>query len=258
MSSILEVIHKHADESVIFHALYGYYFLGIPKIQLSKIYHKSPSTITNWIQKFEEDGHVSRKQNEEILRKFSPEMRQWLVDLYKKQPLLYLDESRDLFEKKFEISISISSIWSILHNAGFTHKTIERHAIQISYSNIERFLLELSALPWNYSHLLFLDEVSFDNRCMLRNRGYAIRGEKLIHRGEFVRKPRESLLCFLSETGMVESYWTEGTFTRQNFFKYVRDMATSGKIQQYPGRLSIWVMDGARIHCDASIIYYLR
>lgn len=107
--------------------------------------------------------------------------------------------------------------------------------------------------------MVFIDEVSFDSRDMLRNHGYGVKGKKIIYRGEFNRRPRESYLCFLGQTGMLESYRTEGTFTRQKFFECIRKFALrSGKAETYPGRHSIWIMDGARIHCDKNIIMYLR
>lgn len=58
---------------------------------------------------------------------------------------------------------------------------------------------------------------------------------------------------------MLQSYRTEGTFTRQKFFDCIQKFAIqSGKVETYPGRHSIWIMDGARIHCDKNIIMYLR
>lgn len=94
---------------------------------------------------------------------------------------------------------------------------------------------------------------------MLRNYGYGVKGQKIIYRGEFNRRPRESYLCFLGQTGVLESYRTEGTFTRKKFFECIRKFAIqSGMAETYPGRHSIWVMDGARIHCDRNIILYLR
>ena len=51
---------------------------------------------------------------------------------------------------------------------------------------------------------------------------------------------------------------TEGTFNRLKFFNYLKELIESGAIQKYPGRNSIWIMDGARIHCHENIVYYLR
>lgn len=106
---------------------------------------------------------------------------------------------------------------------------------------------------------MFLDEVSFDNRSMLRSKGYGVRGKRLVFRGEFVRKPRISLLCFIGQHGMIDCYSTSGTFTRSIFFECCKRLALeTNQINRYPGSHSIWIMDGAKIHCCENIINYLR
>jgi hypothetical protein len=50
-----------------------------------------------------------------------------------------------------------------------------------------------------------------------------------------------------------------GTFNRTNFFACCRDFATKdGRVHQYPGPYSVWIMDGASTHCDPNIVNYLR
>lgn len=84
-------------------------------------------------------------------------------------------------------------------------------------------------------------------------------GQKILYRGEFCRKPRVSFLCFLGIGGMLESFWTEGTFNRKKFFQCCRNFALKNReVQKYPGFHSVWILDGARIHCDVNIIRYLR
>lgn len=97
-----------------------------------------------------------------------------------------------------------------------------------------------------------------DNRGLLRRKGYGIIGKKLYYRGEYVRRPRLSFLCFLGQTGMLETYKTEGTFTRLKFFECCKEFALGGSCQTYPGKCSVWILDGAKIHCHPSIIRYLR
>lgn len=259
MNPIFEAASKkHASTSVVYHCLYGYFYLGLNKHKLSLIYNKHHSTIANWISRYVENGFYGRKKTSVVYKKFGKEMRDWIIRLYQKNPVLYLDEAKQLFQQKFGISISISSVCCILHAEGLTYKTLQRRAIQIRQSEIFHFHEEISCFPWDLSCLIFLDEVSFDNLGMLRNKGYAVRGEKIFLPGEFVRRPRISLLCFLAQSGMIESFQTEGTFTCQKFFDCCRQLALSGKCQRYPGRNSVWILDGAKIHCDANIISYLR
>lgn len=77
-------------------------------------------------------------------------------------------------------------------------------------------------------------------------------------RGEFTRSPRVSLLCFLDQDGLVDSFMTQGTFDRGTFLQCCRTFALSGQVQQYPGKRSVWILDGARIHCHPNFTYYLR
>ncbi|KAH9095591.1 hypothetical protein Ae201684P_015392 [Aphanomyces euteiches] len=83
-----------------------------------------------------------------------------------------------------------------------------------------------------------------------------MRGEKLCFRGEFDRKPRVSLLCFIDVKGVTQVFDTLGTFDRHAFVQCCAIHAKS--CSQYPGRSSVWVLDGASIHCHPDIVFYLR
>ena len=84
-------------------------------------------------------------------------------------------------------------------------------------------------------------------------------GQNLQYRGEFTRKGRISLLCFMGQYGLMESYFTDETHHRTTFVDKCRKFALeSGKVSEYPGIGSIWIMDGASIHCHPDILYYFR
>lgn len=113
----------------------------------------------------------------------------------------------------------------ILHDAGLTWKVLERRALQINQDDILRFCKELMSFPWLIQNLVFLDEVSFDNRDMLRKKGFGFKGQKLFYRGEFCRKPRVSLLCFIGVNGLLDTFSTEGTFDRLKFVECCKEFA---------------------------------
>lgn len=258
MSLILHKTSKiHASSDVVYYCLYGYFFLGERKSKLAKTFNKNKSTISRWIKQYLDNGFYSRSETQK-LAKFNEGHRNWLLNLYNKNPTIYLNEAKIYFIRKFKMPISASSICRILHHAGYSWKTLERRAIQVREDDITRFFFEMSSIQWDLSALVFLDEVSFDNKGMLRNKGYGVKGERLVHVGEFVRKPRISLLCFLGQAGLQAAYQTEGTFTRKIFFDYLRDFALSTKVRTYPGQHSVFILDGARIHCDPNITAYLR
>lgn len=259
MANILQkVTAQHSSDDVKYHALYGYYFLGFNKAKLAQIYHKDFKTIANWISKYESTGEVSRNISSRLPTKFDAEKQEWLLDLYRKNRILFLEEAKLEFERKFHMTISASYICRILHKNNFSWKTLEIRAIQIKDKEIEKFFYELKAVEWHFSNLLFLDEVSIDNRGLVRSKGYGIVGKRILFRGEFVRKPRMSMLAFLGQKGIVEVYQTEGTFTRLKFFEYCKDFALGGLCQMYPGKHCVWILDGAKIHIHPAIIRYLR
>lgn len=215
MSNIIQNVKKQASKNTIYHVLYGYFFRGISIKDLCRIYNKGRTTIARWIKTYEETGDVARKKSLlAVYRKFDTNQRNWLVNLYKEKPTLHQNEAAYLFFERFESQISTSSISTILSDHGLTWKVLERRAIQIQIDDILRFANELSSIPWTLENLVFLDEVGFDNKDMMRKRGYALKGQTLIYRSEFVRKPRISLLCFVGVNGMLNCYQTEGTFTR--------------------------------------------
>jgi transposase len=258
---ILSVITSNqASECTKYHCLFGYYFLYLSVSELKEIYHKSSRTIYYWISRWEDYQSVSRLHLGINARKYDEEKRSYILQLFESYPCYFLDEVQSKFIKKFKMNISISTIWRIMHDGGLTRQVMERRAIQISVNDIVRFSSELLQLPhgWSYQSLIFLDEVGFDNRDMLRKRGYGIKGKRIVFRGEFTRKPRCSLLCYLGINGIIEVFCTEGTFDRFKFINYCRNFALSGQVEKYPGKNSVWILDGASIHCDPFITHYLR
>jgi transposase len=258
---LARITDQQATENTKLHLLYGFFFLGIPVKVLSKIYCKSVRTVQYWINRWANFASVARLNEGVNSRKYNDEKQAFIIDCYRKQPCLFLGEAKELFDKEFHVNISRSTIWRIIHNAGLTRQVIERRAIEICVEDITRFFKDLESLPfrWTYENLIFLDEVGFDNRDMFRKRGYGLRGNRIVYRGEFTRKERCSLLCFLGVNGMQEVYSTEGTFDRFKFIGCCRKFALqTGKVEQYPGRNSVWILDGASIHIDPYITYYLR
>uniref|UniRef100_A0A336KGK9 CSON009017 protein n=1 Tax=Culicoides sonorensis TaxID=179676 RepID=A0A336KGK9_CULSO len=253
-----EVERKQASANTIYYCLNQYYRLGKSVTQLSKDFCKNKSTISRWIQNYENSGFISRKERAKVYISFNEEKISWIIGLFMKNPTLFLSEAKIQFESEFNEKISIASINRILHVKGFSYKALERRAIQISETQILRFVKEIHSFSWDLSSLLFLDEVSVDNRSIWRKKGYGVVGQKLVYRGEFNRTVRTSLLCFMGQNGIVDYFTTQGTYTRKTFFECCRDFALSGNVVKYPGRHSVWVLDGAKIHCDPHIITYLR
>ncbi|RHY27054.1 hypothetical protein DYB32_007083, partial [Aphanomyces invadans] len=226
---------------------------------LAIVYNKTECTVGNWIMVYQQTGGYQRTHTATD-KKFTAAQKQWLLDFYDRHPLAYLDEAQSAFKRVQRVDISKTSVWRIIQSVGLTWKVLERRAMHVKERDVFRFAEELSYIDWNHQNIVFLDEVSFDNRGMIRKRGYALRGKTVAIRGDFARKPRVSVLAFLGVNGIIEYFDTEGTFDRAEFTKCCIDFVHSerGSVQQYPGRNSVWILDGASIHRHPEIVYYLR
>ncbi|KAH9134035.1 hypothetical protein AeRB84_020087 [Aphanomyces euteiches] len=180
MSAIESAISQHASTNTVMHCLYGYYFLGIKRPQLAVLYGKSEQTISNWVHKYEETGGYVRKSSAPE-RTFTTCEKEWLIGHFKRHPLSFLDEAKYAFTAHFNKFISISTIWKVIHDT----------------QDVCRFVVELDSILWSQRNVVFLDEVSFDNRGMLRRRGYAMKGEKVVVRGELGRQASGVIVVFL-------------------------------------------------------------
>ena len=206
MSISHAVFHEQASENTKYHALYNYFFLKKSKLEIAEIFGKSPSTITNWIDRYDKEGDISRHSSERT-GIFDAAMKQWVIEQYTLNPLLFLDETKIKFTEFWGISISISTIWNILRSSNLTRKVVERRALEVKEGDIVRFAEEMNTLTWSPENIVFLDEVSFDNHGMVRKRGYSIKGTKVLVRGEYTRKPRVSLLCFIKLMVFLSLSW---------------------------------------------------
>lgn len=255
-----EVKGKHADENTKYHALYNFYVLKRDRIKIAETFGKPVATIGNWINKYEKHGHLHRRKSVQVVyKKFGRTKREWIVQLYKKRPMTHLDEASVEFLSTFGIKISSSTVSLILHEAGMSYKVIQRRAKEIQLRDVMRFCEEMRRIDWNWEQLVFLDEVSINGDDMIRKRGFGKKGDDLIYRGQFRRTARMSLLCFIGVFGLLNTYETEGTFDRIKFVNCCKRFATEdGIVCEYPGAYSVWLLDGARIHCSSEFIHFLR
>ena len=96
---------------------------------LARIYRKSKQTIYNWIEKWDKLQTVERSQSATFARKFNDEKKQFIIDLYDKNPTLFLDEAKQFFIETFRQNISLSSVWTIITSAGYS--TGDRNVVML-------------------------------------------------------------------------------------------------------------------------------
>ncbi|TPX57424.1 hypothetical protein CcCBS67573_g09254 [Chytriomyces confervae] len=206
------VLHTQASENTKIHTLYNYFYHHKPVSEIARIYVKTPATIRGWIKQFKLTGSVSRRRSSSG-QKFTAEHRLWIRQYFFDNPLSFLDEAQSAFKARWGEPISVSTVWRTLNAFGMQWKSVERRAIHIKEVDIMRFTFEINSLDWTLFNIVFLDEVSFDNRGMLRRRGYALKGQKLLVRGEYQRLPHVSMLSFIGAAGFSKTSPLKGLLT---------------------------------------------
>eukprot|EP00734_Pompholyxophrys_sp_LG126_P000251 Pompholyxophrys_sp_v1_NODE_71_length_2433_cov_27.899117.p1 type:complete len:348 gc:universal NODE_71_length_2433_cov_27.899117:1230-2273(+) len=257
-SAFEEIFNQHAPPAVRLHAVYASEVLNIPQKVVGHIFGKSAATICRWVHEFKTFGKFTSRKGTVGKRKVLQVHREWIISHINQNPLDFLHEISKKFFSNFNFSLSLNTFFTVLKEAGYSKKVIERRAMEISKLEIARFTHEFNSLRVKFDQLLFLDEMSMDNRSMIRKKGWFPRGERPVYRSFFKRGIRISLLCFLGVDGIVECVSEPGTFNRKNFFNHCISLLDSGKINLFPGKYSVWILDGARIHVDVDMVNYFR
>jgi transposase len=176
MSDIVlsEIFHLHSSTNTV----QTFLFLGIKVAELSKILCKTIQTVYKWVKKCHING-ILKKLSPEKRRGFNQEHQEWIRKYVDNITHAFLYEIKEVFTKEFKIDISPSPLYKILiHNLNYTKNKVERRAIQIRFDGICRYTREVNILSPIHDRPIFLDEMSQDNRDMLRKRGCFLRNAR--------------------------------------------------------------------------------
>eukprot|EP00733_Pompholyxophrys_punicea_P000678 Pompholyxophrys_punicea_v1_NODE_228_length_2676_cov_112.645555.p1 type:complete len:352 gc:universal NODE_228_length_2676_cov_112.645555:1179-124(-) len=261
MASLHDIVFtKHASEEVKLHAIYAVRYAGYPQNVVAKVFGKSESWISKWLARYDAVGSVARKVIAPTarFRKLEQHHKNWIIRYVHNDPLSFLREICRAFRISFKFDISQSSVLRILEENNYTKQVLETRAMEISVAEITRFTHEVNILKPLWHQMVFIDEMSCDNRGMLRKRGWFLRGKRPIFKSCFRRGSRLSVLSFLGVNGLIANYDTEGTFNRLEFLACVDRLLDSGIVQRHPGQNSVWLLDGASIHLNKHMTDYIR
>ncbi|KAI9216774.1 hypothetical protein BC828DRAFT_433322 [Blastocladiella britannica] len=86
--------------------------------QIGDLMCRGQSTIAGWFSKFEDAGTLKRKGRKKLHHRFGEEWRAWVVDLYKKNPLLHLNKAVVKRNEYWGQSNTPMTIWRNFFGAG--------------------------------------------------------------------------------------------------------------------------------------------
>ncbi|OWZ05628.1 hypothetical protein PHMEG_00022246 [Phytophthora megakarya] len=195
---------QHAHPNSVFHCL-----ILLPRIfktTTSSHLQQARQTVSNWIRVNEATGTYQLAISTSDKR-FTSEQRFWIRSYFEQKSLSYLDEAQEAFHQTYQLTISKTYVWRIIHDYRLTCKVLERRAIQVKKNDMIRFVDELSQINWSYQNIV------------LKMRYRSTTG--VVIRGEFKGKSRVSLLAFINVHdvhGAIDYYETAGTFDREDVF----------------------------------------
>jgi len=176
---------------------------------------------------------------------------QFLQGHLRHSPDLYMDEMKDLLESRIGVEVDESTIWRALRRSGFTMKKLTKDALERNEVKRALFRLQYGRL-YTAEQTVFVDESSFDRRTAVRGRAWALSGQRAVRKCFFVRGRRYSLLPALSLDGIIWAKTVEGSFTKPLFMGFIAELLS--RMQPFPARNSVIVMDNARIHKSQDVI----
>jgi transposase len=146
----------------------------------------------------------------------------YLISLARHNPTLFLDEYSKRLRQWRYLPASLSTIHLTFERAGLRVKQVQKLAAERDPIKRADFVRRIGQYPTPC--LIFLDEVSKDDRTYARLWGRAAVGVRVEKHDPFVRKRRFSMLAAIAlDKGIIASRVVEGSFMRVTFLEYLRD-----------------------------------
>jgi transposase len=155
-------------------------------------------------------------------RSLTREDSDFLLQLARYKPSMFLDEYMSKLNEYRHLSASISTIHRTFERAGLSVKRIQKVAAERDPEKRSAFVWRIGEYPPHY--LISIDEVSKDDRTYARLWGRAPIGEYAEQHNPFVRKRRYSMCAAMAlDKGIIAARVLEGSFTHETFLEFLRD-----------------------------------
>lgn len=190
-------------------------------------------------------------------RKFNQNIIQFIENLVKLNPAIYLREIQKKMEEDLNIKRSISTIESTLHKAGYTRKK----AVKICYyRSTERVQLLRNqfreTVKAYHPHIFFyLDESHFESEDLERNFGWSKKGEKVQTNTHKFSPKTYTLIAALSCFGLIYYEIIDTTKIKVNGERF--KVFIENLVRITPENI-VYYMDNAKIHHVGLVIGFLE
>jgi transposase len=143
-----------------------------------------------------------------------------LYTLLKEAPELYLDEIQDWIALAFQTSVSKSTLFRNIRDAGVTYKLLGKAAAERDEDARQEWKDNINT-HFVASQMVFVDETSKDDRTIYRHYGRAVSEQQATIRANFVRGDRYSMVAALSMEGYEALRVVQGSVDGKEFLEFI-------------------------------------
>lgn len=198
---------------------------GTSRREVAEHYGLSPSVVVIWMQRFDETGSVAAKPSGGSSSPLE-EHAEFLLAQIAEQPDMTLDEVVAAMRKR-RIAGSRSAVWRFFarHNISFKKTLYAEEQKRADVARVRRRWMREQGM-FDPARLVFIDETC-TNTAMVRLRGRAPRGERLIDYAPHGAWKTVTFVGALRQRGMTAPFVIEGAMNGPIFLDYVRQCLVS-------------------------------
>lgn len=198
--------------------------IGLSGAQIAWVMGVCKRTIQRW--KLEPQQSAPRGRPAKLL----PLHARWILSQLRTNPYLTQDDIANKLKSTFDLTIHRSTVSRYLQRESWTKKVPHQANLVSHEAAAEQWLQSFKSSPAG-GKLMALDETAFVVGKTGRIKGYAPRGERLVHRKDPRARKMFSLLVCLEEnsTAPVHSLMVEGAITGKLFQSFLATMPDSLK-----------------------------
>ena len=193
---------------------------GASRREAAERYGISPSVVVIWVQRFEQTGSVAAKPSGGSISPLE-QHAEFLLGLIANQPELTLDEIVAAMRKR-RIAGSRSAVWRFFarRNISFKKTLYAAEQKRADVARARRRWMREQGM-FDPARLVFIDETC-TNTAMVRLRGRAPRGERLVGYAPHGHWKTITFVGGLRQRGMIAPFVLEGAMNGPMFLAYVK------------------------------------
>jgi len=231
-----------------------YNFIEIRK-NIKTIFNVSLSTIYTWLPKYITNltNINSLYKPTQKISKITQEIEKFIVDITIKNKIERCKTIRKHIINKFNVNLSVKSVYNVLHKNNITNKKVYRRINKLS---TEEFTKRKEIM---YNKITEIDEkniISIDEMGIYLNSnptyGWAKKGEKCeVFTKDNISQKRVSLIVAMNNKKIIKSELYEQNISGDKYLKFIREL-------NYKNKNKHLLMDNAKIHHTKKLKEYTK